>query len=39
MAGIGNGEVQCMDCLRKWPRKKGFKADWGYDPEPDFDER
>ena len=21
-------EVQCMDCLRKWPKLSGFKSDW-----------
>jgi len=21
-------ECQCMDCLRKWPKKKDFKSDW-----------
>lgn len=29
---ISTGEIQCMDCLRKWPKPADFKSDF-----PEYD--
>ena len=28
IVSISDTETQCMDCLRKWPKKPGFKSDF-----------
>lgn len=28
IVSISETECQCMDCLRKWPKREDFKSDW-----------